>query len=79
MGRTELEQALIDEALELPATQRYSLACMLWDSLEGKDSTESLTEAEKAMITARMADFDTHPEKMIPWEEAKTILSKHLR
>jgi putative addiction module component (TIGR02574 family) len=41
------------------------------DGDEWLDADDPLTEAEKALLDARLADIEQHPEKSITWEEAK--------
>ena len=37
----------------------------------GWRTDSDLTEAEKRLIEARLDDLDQHPEKSIPWAEAR--------
>jgi putative addiction module component (TIGR02574 family) len=32
---------------------------------------DPLTDDEKALLEARLTDLEKHPEKSIPWEEAR--------
>ena len=38
------------------------------------DAEDPLTDAEKALLDARLADIEKHPEKSVPWQEAKRRL-----
>jgi hypothetical protein len=38
------------------------------------DVNQPLTEAEEALLDARLKDMEEHPEKSIPWAEAETRL-----
>ena len=38
------------------------------------DSDDPLTEEEKALLDARLDEMEKHPEKSIPWDEAKKRL-----
>jgi hypothetical protein len=35
------------------------------------DADDPLSDEEKALLETRLADMERHPEKSIPWEEAK--------
>ena len=38
------------------------------------DADDPLTDEEKALLEARLDDLEKHPEKSIPWSEAKAQL-----
>ena len=38
------------------------------------DADDPLTDADKALIEARLADMEKHPEKSIPWVAAEARL-----
>jgi putative addiction module component (TIGR02574 family) len=38
------------------------------------DADDPLTEEDKALLEARLADMKKHPEKAIPWEDAEARL-----
>ncbi len=38
------------------------------------DEDDPLTEEQKALLEARLADMEKHPEKSIPWPEAEARL-----
>jgi putative addiction module component (TIGR02574 family) len=44
------------------------------DAGEWIDSDDPLTDEEKALLEARLADMEKHPETSIPWEEAEARL-----
>jgi putative addiction module component (TIGR02574 family) len=35
------------------------------------DDEDPLTDEEKALLETRLADMEKHPEKSIPWDEAR--------
>jgi len=43
------------------------------DEMDWQDA-DDLTQDEKKMIVARLREADEHPERLIPWNEAKTRL-----
>jgi putative addiction module component (TIGR02574 family) len=38
------------------------------------DEDDPLTDEQKALLEARLADMEKHPEKSIPWSEAEARL-----
>jgi putative addiction module component (TIGR02574 family) len=69
MSKTEI----IDELPKLSPEDRYEIRLKLAE-LDGDrwlDDDDPLTDAEKNLLEARLADMDLHPEKSIPWDEAK--------
>jgi len=61
----ELTKLTTDERLEI----RLKLA-----ELDGDgwlDDDDPLTKEEKALLETRLADMEQHPERSIPWEEAR--------
>jgi putative addiction module component (TIGR02574 family) len=69
MSKTEI----LDEILKLNPEERREIRLKLaeLDGDEWLDDDDPLTEEQKAMLEARLADIEQHPEKSIPWEDAK--------
>jgi hypothetical protein len=64
---------ILEELRKLPADQRYEIRVELAE-LDGDgwlDEDDPLTIEEKALLDARLADIERHPEKSIPWDEAR--------
>ncbi len=38
------------------------------------DDDDPLSVQEKALLDARLADLEEHPERSIPWDEAKRLI-----
>jgi putative addiction module component (TIGR02574 family) len=69
MSKTEI----IEELAKLTSEERYEIRLKLAE-LDGDgwlDDDDPLTDEQKALLEARLADMEQHPEKSIPWEEAK--------
>ena len=69
MGKVEI----LEELPKLTTEERQEIRLKLAE-LDGDgwlDADEPLTPEEKALLEARLADIEEHPEKSIPWEEAK--------
>jgi putative addiction module component (TIGR02574 family) len=64
---------ILDEILKLTSEERWEIRLKLAE-LDGDgwlDDDDPLTDEQKALLEARLADLEQHPEKSIPWEEAK--------
>ena len=69
MSKTEI----LEELPKLTPEERYEIRLKLAE-LDGDgwlDDDDPLTDEQKALLEARLADMEQHPEKSIPWEEAK--------
>lgn len=67
---------LLEQALRLPVEDRRKLADDLYDSIERDVDGFELSDEQKAEIDRRIADYKAHPERLIPWEEARDRLRK---
>ncbi len=76
MSKTEI----LDEILKLNPEERREIRLKLaeLDGDEWLDDDDPLTEEQKAMLEARLADIEQHPEKSIPWEDAKRRIEERL-
>ncbi len=60
------------EIVPLSVEERIQLVQAIWDSIADEQSLPPLSDAEKQLLDRRIADLDTHPEKVLTWEEIKT-------
>jgi putative addiction module component (TIGR02574 family) len=77
MSKTEI----LEELPKLTAEERREIRLKLAE-LDGDtwlDDDDPLTDAEKALLEARLADMEQYPEKSIPWEEAKRRIESSFR
>jgi len=63
---------LASELARLSPRQRLDLIASLWESLDDKDLP--LTEAQRAELDRRIADFDRDQEYSIPWDQLSAEL-----
>jgi putative addiction module component (TIGR02574 family) len=64
---------ILEELRKLPANERQEIRLELAE-LDGHswlDEDDPLTHKEKALLEARLVDIESHPEKSIPWDEAR--------
>ena len=69
MSKTEI----LEELPRLTADERNEIRLKLaeLDGDDWLDTDDPLTEEEKALLDARLTEMKQHPEKSIPWEQAK--------
>jgi fido (protein-threonine AMPylation protein) len=69
LSKTEI----LAELPKLTSAERYEIRLKLaeLDNDGWLDDDDPLTDAEKALLEARLTDLEEHPEKSIPWEEAR--------
>jgi putative addiction module component (TIGR02574 family) len=68
---------LLEEAMRLPARERLQLIDALWQTLSEEDIP--ITAEERALLDARLADFEANPEDQSPWREVKARLEDRHR
>jgi len=67
---------ILDQIPHLTPEERNEIRRKL-DELDGNqwsDADAPLTSEEKALLEARLADMEAHPETSIPWAEAEARL-----
>jgi len=69
---------ILEELPRLTKEERFEIRLKLAE-LDGEgwlDDDDPLTDEQKALLEARLADMELHPETSIPWEEAKRRLEE---
>lgn len=62
----------------LSVEERLSLVEDLWDSIAEESSAASLTDAQRAELDRRLADYAANPDDVVPWEEVKDSITARL-
>jgi len=76
MSKTEI----LEQLPKLTPDERFEIRVKLAE-LDGDrwlDEDDPLTDEQKALLDARLADMEAHPEKSIRWEDVKRNLSLRL-
>ena len=76
MSKTEI----LEQLPKLTSQERWEIRLKLAE-LDGDgwlDDDDPLTPEQKAMLEARLANIEQHPEDSIPWEEAKRRIEERL-
>ena len=72
-----IDESLLDRVASLSPADRLELIGALWDSLSPDEIP--VTDAEKALLDARLADTESNPDDQSPWPDVKTRLERLLR
>jgi putative addiction module component (TIGR02574 family) len=64
----------IDEIRKLSVDERLELIGDIWESLDGVDSVDPLTDAQREMLDERFEAHRRAPETSLPWGEARVRL-----
>jgi hypothetical protein len=74
MSKTEI----LEELPRLTKEERFEIRLKLaeLDGVGWLDDDDPLTDEQKLILEARLADMELHLEKSIPWEEAKRRLEE---
>jgi putative addiction module component (TIGR02574 family) len=62
----------------LSVEERLELVEDLWDSIADEDAAASLTDAKRAELDRRLAEYATNPNDVIPWEDIKASITARL-
>ena len=69
-----IDNALLEKIRNLEPADRLELIGVVWDSLSSTDL--HLTDAERDLLDARLADMETNPNDQSSWADVKKRLEK---
>jgi putative addiction module component (TIGR02574 family) len=69
-----IDESLLAKISSLSPADRLELIGKVWDTLSPDDLP--VTEAERALLDARLADMEAHPGDQSPWPEVKARLER---
>ena len=72
-----IDESLLAKVASLSLADRLELIGVVWDTLSPDDLP--VTDAERALLDARLADIESNPDDQSPWPEVKTRLGWLLR
>ena len=72
-----IDETLLAKVSSLSPADRLELIGAVWDTLSPEDL--SVTDAERALLDARLADMENNPDAQSPWPEVKARLERLLR
>lgn len=71
-----IDESLMEKIVSLKPADRLELIGMVWDSLSANDLP--VTDAERALLDARLADLEANPDDQSPWSDVKSRLERLL-
>jgi putative addiction module component (TIGR02574 family) len=69
-----IDTVLLEKIRNLEPADRLELIGVVWDSLSASDLP--LTDAERELLDARLADMELNPGDQSSWEDVKKRLEK---
>jgi putative addiction module component (TIGR02574 family) len=69
-----IDESLVAKIVNLNPADRLELIGLVWDSLSPDDLPVS--DTEKTLLDARVADMESNPEDQSPWPEVKARLER---
>jgi putative addiction module component (TIGR02574 family) len=72
-----MDESLLAKVSSLSPADRLELIGRVWDTLSPHDLP--VTESERTLLDARLADMETHPDDQSPWPGVKARLERLTR
>ena len=69
-----IDESLLAKVSSLSPADRLELISKVWDTLSPHDLPVS--DAERGLLDARLADMEAHPDDQSSWSEVKTRLER---
>jgi putative addiction module component (TIGR02574 family) len=72
-----IDESLLAKVTSLSPADLLKLIGAVWDTLSPDDLP--VTDSERALLDARLADMEAHPDDQSTWREVKARLERLLR
>ena len=72
-----IDESLLAKVSSLSPADRLELIGVVWDTLSPDDLP--VTDAERALLDARLTDIEAHPGDQSPWPEVRARLERLTR
>ena len=69
-----IDETLVAKVSSLSPADRLELIGKLWETLSPEDLP--VTDAERKLLDARLADMEAHPDDQSPWPQVKARLER---
>ena len=63
----------------LPVGERLALVEDIWDGIAADSAALPLTDAQRAEFDRRLAEHETNPDDVVPWEELRESITERLK
>ncbi len=74
----DMNTQLLSQVRQLSVEEQLEFVEALWDGLSERDSVPAPTEAQKAELDRRLADYESNPDDVISWDEVKASALAHI-
>ena len=71
-----LKSLVIDR---LPVEERLALVEDIWDSITADSAALPLTDVQRDELDRRLAEHETNPDDVVPWEEFRDLITERLK
>jgi putative addiction module component (TIGR02574 family) len=72
-----IDESILSKVASLSPADRLEVIGVVWDALSPDDLP--VTDAERALLDARLADMECNPDDQSPWPEVKARLERLTR
>jgi putative addiction module component (TIGR02574 family) len=69
-----IDESFLAKVSSLSPADRLELIGVVWDTLSSDDLP--VTDGERSLLDARLADMEAHPDDQSPWPEVKARLER---
>jgi putative addiction module component (TIGR02574 family) len=63
----------------LPVEERLALVEDIWDSITADSAALPLTDVQRDELDRRLAEYETNPDDVVPWEELRESITERLK
>ena len=63
----------------LPVKERLALVEDIWDSITADSAALPLTDVQRDELDRRLAEYETNPDDVVPWEELRESITERLK
>ena len=75
---SQAAEPIIESFRKLPSTEKIRLVQQLWDEIADEAAHLPLTDAQKRLLDARIAEHEANPGDVEPWEQARDEILREL-
>ena len=64
---------------QLPVEERLALVEDIWDSIASERAALPLPDAQRTELDRRIAEHESNPDDVVPWEDIKASIGQRLK